>query len=831
MTASLAAQRHEVLIVGGGFGGIGMGIMLKRAGISDFCILERGAGVGGVWRDNTYPGAACDVPSHLYSFSFAPNPDWSRRFASQDEIHAYLRGCTDEYGLASHLRCNAEVAEAAFDETAGLWRVRLRDGLELAARILITATGQLSNPALPQIEGLASFRGPAFHSARWDHGVDLAGKRVAVIGTGASATQFVPAIAARAAHLSVFQRSPSWIIPRPDKPYPAWQKALFKRMPWTMRLHRAMIYTQYESRALAFTRMKWVLKVAAGMPFRRMLAWQVADPALRAKLTPDYPIGCKRILLSSDYLAAFSRPNVELVTASIARVTPEGIQTTDGCLHETDVIVYGTGFAATRFLAPMRITGRGGLDLNTAWMTGASSYLGSTVPGFPNFFMLYGPNTNLGHNSIVYMLESQFAHVLRALEALRRTGATRIEVQAAPHRALNAAIQARLAKSAWVGCRSWYLDEQGRNTVNWPGFSLTYRWLAKHAGMHAYQFTRPGAAAHEARVLPPPSRLEELFAAQNRLLLRAVFRPLVGPPLSLRAQRRVVDLLGWLMPAARKVRREKGMLGGVPAEVALPAVSRVEAAPGAILYLHGGAFCLGSPWSHRGMSTRLARAAGMPVWTPDYRLVPEHPYPAALDDALACYEALLASGLRADRIVVAGDSAGGSLAMALLLRLKSQQRQLPAGAALLSPMADLRLSHPDVVARAAQDPMLRAAWIRQALAVYACPPDAPEHAPLKADLSGLPALLIQAGTDEILLADAQRLAAHAAACGVPCRLEIHEQRWHVFQLQAAQLASARSAIQTVAEFARERIADRGEGEAHGPARHAGREERPVPSAS
>ena len=835
MTAPLAAQYHEVLIVGGGFGGIGMAVMLKRAGIDDFRILERSNEVGGVWRDNTYPGAACDVPSHLYSFSFEPNPDWSRHFASQDEIHAYLRRCAGKHELARYLRCNAEVAEAAYDDAAGLWRVRLCDGAEFACRILITATGQLSNPALPRIEGLDSFRGPAFHSARWDHGVDLAGKRVAVIGTGASATQFVPAIAARVGRLSVFQRSPSWIIPRPDKAYPAWRRTLFRTMPWTMRLHRAMIYTQYESRALAFTRLKGLLKIAAGIPFRRMLARQVADPALRAKLTPNYPIGCKRILLSSDYLATFSRPNVELVTEGIARVTPDGIQTADGRLHEADVIVYGTGFAATRFLAPMRVTGRDGLDLNAAWAAGASSYLGMSVPGFPNFFMLYGPNTNLGHNSIVYMLESQFAHVLRCLRALRRTvagsNATRIEVQAAPHRAFHAHIQARLAKSAWIGCHSWYLDEQGRNTVNWPGFTLTYRWLAKHASLGAYQFTRPGRAPHETRVPAPPSTLERMLAAQNRLLLRAVFRPLVGPPLSLRAQRRVVDLLGWLMPAARKVRRERRILGGVPAELALPAVTEVATAPAAILYLHGGAFCLGSPWSHRGLTSRLARAAGMPVWTPDYRLVPEHPYPAALDDALACYEALLASGLRADRIVIAGDSAGASLAMALLLRLKAGQRQLSAGAALLSPMADLRLAHPDIETRAAQDPMLRAAWIRQSLAVYACPPDAFEHAPLKADLAGLPPLLIQAGTDEILLTDAEQLAAHAVACGVPCRLEIHEQRWHVFQLQAAQLASARSAIQTVGEFARERIADGGEGNAHVTARHAGREEMPVPAAS
>jgi cyclohexanone monooxygenase len=574
-----------------------------------------------------------------------------------------------------------------------------------------------------------------------------------------------------------------------------------------MRLYRGLIYTQYESRALAFTRAKWMLKVAAGMPFRRMLARQVPDPALRARLTPDYPIGCKRILLSSEYLATFGRPNVELVTEGIARVTPDGVETADGTLHAADVIVYGTGFSATRFLAPMRIIGRGGIDVNTAWSAGAASYLGMSVPGFPNFFMLYGPNTNLGHNSIIYMLESQFAHVLRCLRALRQTGAAQLEVEAAPYRAFNAGIQARLTQSAWAGCRSWYLDEQGRNTVNWPGFSLTYRWLAKHSSLNAYRFTRPGADAGDTRVLPPPSRVEALLATQNRLLLRGVFRPLVGPPLGLRAQRRVVDLLGWLMPAVGGVRRQRRMLGGVAAELALPAgVSASKA--GAILYLHGGAFCLGSSWSHRGLTSRLARASGMPVWTPDYRLAPEHPYPAALDDALACYEAMLTGGLRADQIVIAGDSAGGSLAMALLLRLRTRVGGpgMPAAAVLLSPLLDFSLSDPGLQARAGEDPMLRAAWLRQALAAYACPPEASEHRPLESDLSGLPPLLIQAGTDEILLGDAERLAARARACGVRCRLEIFEQRWHVFQLQGAQLHSARSAINAAAAFARERVA-------------------------
>jgi cyclohexanone monooxygenase len=815
---------HEVLIVGGGFGGIGMAVSLKRAGIDDFLILERGAGVGGVWRDNSYPGAACDVPSHVYSFSFEPNPDWSRTFASQGEIHAYLRHCADKYALASHLRCHAQVSEASFDEEAGLWRVRLADGAELAARFLIMAVGQLSNPTIPRIDGIGSFRGPAFHSARWDHSVDLTGKRIAVIGTGASATQFIPAIAPVAGRLSVFQRSPAWIIPRPDKAYRPWQKSLFKAAPWGMRLHRAMIYTHYESRALAFTRAKWMLKVAVGLPFRRMLARQVPDPAMRQRLTPDYPMGCKRILLSSEYLATFSRPNVELITEGIARVGASGIETVDGRQIEADVIIYGTGFAATRFLAPMHITGRGGLDLNTAWAAGAASYLGMTVPGFPNFFTLYGPNTNLGHNSIVYMLESQAAHVLRCLRALRKTGATQIEVGAAPHRAFNAAIQGQLAKSAWVGCRSWYLDAQGRNTVNWPGFSLSYRWLATRSSLSAYRFTRAGLAPDETRVLPPPSRLETVLAFQNRLLLRGLFRPLVGPPLGLRAQRRVVDWMGWLMPAARKVGRELRRIGDLVVEVAVPAAPEA----GAILYLHGGAFCLGSSWTHRGLTTRLALAAGLPVWAPDYRLAPEYPYPAALEDAAACYDAMLASGLRPDQIVVAGDSAGGALAMALLLRLRARGAEMPAAAVLLSPLLDLGLSDPALLTKAEIDPMVRAAWLRQALAAYACPPDAPEHRPLEADLAGLPPLLVQAGTDEILLTDSMRLAERARACGVDCRLEIHEQRWHVFQLQAAQLKSAGAAIDAAGSFAGQRVAaaamEKEEGGAQGSARTSVRDD-------
>ncbi|HIV71793.1 MAG TPA: NAD(P)/FAD-dependent oxidoreductase [Candidatus Aquabacterium excrementipullorum] len=489
--------RPDAIIIGAGFGGIGMAVALRKAGF-ECLILEKQHDVGGVWRDNTYPGAACDVPSHLYSFSFEPNPNWSRVFATQAEIHQYLRHCARQYGLLPSIRFGAEVAQACYDEHQARWTVSLTDGQVLQARFLITATGQLSRPVYPKLDGMAQFEGRAFHSACWDHDHDLRGRRVAVIGTGASAIQFVPAIADKVDTLTVFQRSAAYILPRPDRPYAAWRKRLFAAMPWTMALHRARIYTQYEARALGFSHVKALMDVLGRWPFMAMLRRQVPDPGLRARLLPDYPIGCKRILLSSEYLATMARPHVHVVADGIRRITARGIETADGRHHEADVIVYGTGFAATEFLAPMKITGREGRDLNEAWRSGAQAYLGITVPGFPNFFMLYGPNTNLGHNSIVYMLESQIAHVLRCLEKARAAGGDAIEVGEGPHSRFNAAVQRRLAGTVWQGCKSWYVDANGHNSTNWPGFTFTYRYLTRYASLGVYSFKAPITAPGQA---------------------------------------------------------------------------------------------------------------------------------------------------------------------------------------------------------------------------------------------------------------------------------------------------------------------------------------------
>ncbi|RZI83742.1 MAG: steryl acetyl hydrolase [Rubrivivax sp.] len=790
----------DTIIIGSGFAGIGMAVALKKAGLGEFLILEKGQDVGGVWRDNTYPGAACDVPSHLYSFSFEPNPNWSRVFAPQSEIHQYLKHCAEKYGLLPFIRFGSEVAKAQYHEDLALWTVTLTTGQVLHARFVVTATGQLSRPVYPKLEGMDQFEGHVFHSARWNHNYPLKGKRVAVIGTGASAIQFVPAIADQVGKLTVFQRSAAYILPRPDGAYAGWRKALFKAAPWTMKLHRARIYSQYESRAVGFTRIKAMMDLAVGLPFKALLRRQVSDPDLRARLTPDYPIGCKRILLSNEYLATMAKPNVKVVTEGIRSITADGIETADGQHHVVDAIVYGTGFAATEFLAPMTITGRDGLNLNDAWRKGAQAYLGMTVPGFPNFFMLYGPNTNLGHSSIIYMLESQIAHAVRCMKAAQMVGACAVEVDAARHASFNSTVQKRLAATVWQGCKSWYVDANGHNSTNWPGFTFEYRWLTRYASLNAYNFIEPSrGAGNVIRFAEPRGVVESFNASVLKALLRVTFKALIRPPVGVRAQRFIVSALSNLMPSQRHVHVARHDIDGVATEVISPKQVQVRGAT--VLYLHGGGFCTGSAHTHRSLTTRLA-ASGMTVWVPEYRLAPEHPQPAALEDALACYRALLKQGIAPHQIVVCGDSAGGGLALALALRLRDEGAPMPAGLMLLSPFLDTTLSGETIRSASGLDPMLNAAWLKQAVQWYAPGSKGPHL--LNADLHGLPPMLIQVGDLEILESDSSRLNARAAHCGVPCRLEVYSGRWHVFQLQAAFLASSAKAVTRLATFANQR---------------------------
>jgi len=491
MVSDASGKTPSVIIIGTGFGGLCMAIQLRKAGIDTFTLLEKASGVGGTWRDNTYPGAACDVQSHLYSFSFEPKHDWSRKFGLQPEILGYMRHCVEKYALSDHIRLNTEVASASFDEHANRWTVTTTDGQSLTADIVVTATGQLNQPAWPNVPGLENFAGKMFHSARWDHDYNLAGKAVGVIGTGASAIQFVPEIVPKVESLSLFQRSAAWVLPKPDRPFRKWEQALFEKFPVWDRIYRYLIYWKNESRALAFTRFNSLLEIFAWQA-KRFAKSQVRDPQKLRHLIPDYRIGCKRILISNDWYPAVDQPHVNLVTTGIERVVEEGVITTDGALHMMDALIMGTGFAASEFLSPMNITGRNGVSLNQAWANGSEAYKGITVSGFPNLFMLYGPNTNLAHNSIVYMLESQVRYVISCIRTLAEQPGTAMDVKPDRLREFSTTVQQKLQSSVWEsGCHSWYLDSHGRNTVNWPGFTFTYRQATQKMEPDDYEFLQP----------------------------------------------------------------------------------------------------------------------------------------------------------------------------------------------------------------------------------------------------------------------------------------------------------------------------------------------------
>lgn len=473
-----ARETTDIVIIGSGFGGLCAAINLKRRGRERFVLLEKNAGVGGTWRENTYPGAACDVPAMFYSFSFELNPDWSGRFPRQPEILAYLERCAEKYGVLPHCRFNTEVREARFDEHSGRWTVITDDGDRIVAHALINATGQLNRPAWPQIPGRERFQGNSFHSACWDHTDNLTGKRVGVIGTGPSAVQFIPEIANQTGHLYVFQRTPNWMVPRPDPAYSERQRALHRRRPWIMRLKRFGIW--------AMADMAWpMFTMGSGHPLRRLaerlVVWNmhrhISDPDLREKLTPHYPMGCKRVQIEDDYYPALHRDNVTLITDSIEEIVADGIRTRSGKHIAMDTLIYATGFKSTQFLTPMEVYGRQGKSLNERWAQGAEAYLGVTVPGFPNFFMLYGPNTNLGHNSIVFMIEQQVRYILGCLDLLDQYGARYMDVFEGSMTRWQHEAQRQLAKTVWShGCNSWYKTAEGRITNNWPYSTLTY-WL------------------------------------------------------------------------------------------------------------------------------------------------------------------------------------------------------------------------------------------------------------------------------------------------------------------------------------------------------------------
>ena len=503
MPGTTALPDHvHTFVVGAGFGGLATAIKLQEAGERDFLVAEKGPDVGGTWRDNTYPGAACDVPSQLYSFSFAPNPGWSRSFSQQPEIQAYLQDVAERSGVLDRFRFDTAVEEARWDDDHQRWHVRTTAG-ELTCDVLVTASGALSEPRLPDIDGIDSFQGEVFHSARWRHDHDLTGKRVAVIGTGASAIQIVPSIAEKVARLDVYQRTAPWVVPRQDRAYTRLEKLAFRHVPGVQRLYRTGVYWGRECLVPGF-----VLQPALAKPLEKAALANIrrglrAKPELRERVRPDFAIGCKRILNSNDWYPALDRDNVDLVTDGIAKITPNAVVTADGTEREVDVLIVATGFHTTDLPIAHHISGRGGVRLSDHFAeVGMQAYKGATVHGFPNLFFIVGPNTGLGHSSMVFMIESQVAYVVDAVRQMRAQGVRAVEPTPQAQQAWNDDVQARMQRTVWHvgGCSSWYLDDHGRNVTLWPRTTYTFRRLTSHFDTEAYVATRTNDSRHDRKV-------------------------------------------------------------------------------------------------------------------------------------------------------------------------------------------------------------------------------------------------------------------------------------------------------------------------------------------
>jgi cation diffusion facilitator CzcD-associated flavoprotein CzcO len=491
----------HVLIIGAGFAGLGMAIRLRQAGIDDFTVLEGADRLGGTWRDNTYPGIACDIPSHLYSYSFEPNPNWSRFFGPQKEILTYLEHCANKYGITPHIRFGTKATAASFDERTGLWTVETSDGTSITARVVVSGAGHaLSKPVFPDIAGRETFRGKSMHSARWDHDYSLEGKTVAVVGTGASAIQIIPSIAPRVGKMYVYQRTASWVAPKPDRPITKKAQAVFRDKPYVQKAARTAIYWFLETMALGYVVEPRLNKVREYMS-TRYLESKVRDPELRRKLTPNFRLGCKRILISNDYYDTLQRENVELITEGIAEIKAGSIVTNDGKERPVDVIIYATGFETSEAKPPFKITGLQGRDLASTWKDGIEAYLGTAVPGFPNSFLILGPNTGLGHSSMIFMMESQFNYILDAIRTIRDGKIKYASLRPEVATDYNRRLQKRLQRTVWNsgGCASWYLTASGKNTTAWPGFTFEFRIKTRRFDSQSYDVvTRDDAASAHA---------------------------------------------------------------------------------------------------------------------------------------------------------------------------------------------------------------------------------------------------------------------------------------------------------------------------------------------
>jgi cation diffusion facilitator CzcD-associated flavoprotein CzcO/acetyl esterase/lipase len=779
--------RHvQVAIAGSGFGGLGTAIRLKQSGVDDFLIFEREGRVGGVWRDNSYPGCACDVPSHLYSFSFAKNPDWTRSFSPQGEIWEYLEGCAERFGVVPHVRFHHGVLDAAWDDQAQRWRLETTGGL-YTADLFVAAVGALAEPSTPKLAGLKDFAGKVFHSARWDHRYELEGKTVLVVGTGASAIQFVPAIQPKVKKLSLFQRTPPWVMPRRDRPIRSFERAALRTVPGLQSLLRGALYGARELTVPMF--MHPTLARAMERLARMHLSRAVKDPALRAKLTPSYTLGCKRILLSNDYYPAVQQPNVDIVTEAIERVTPKGILTADGMEHPADAIIFGTGFQIQEYPFGKHVHGRGGQTLAERWRTTMTAHLGTTVAGFPNLFLLLGPNTGLGHSSVIVMIEAQIEHVVRALQYMRATGATSIEPRAEAQAAFVAEVDSRMRGTVWTagGCKSWYLDQQGRNSTLWPGTTLSFRRRVASFRPRDYTTTQGDPVLPELEEWRGEGAKFRFGRTMMKLPARVQVRLSGGSPVRVEGQTLDPGLQllvaiskrtdGAWPPEAAEYRRLRNRdsvaisgpktpvhftrdfsIAGPSGPLRLRHYATDQANAPLVVYLHGGGMVFGDLETHDGTCRLLCRHGAVHVLAVDYRLAPEHPFPAALLDSQAAFKWATghAAELGADssRVGVGGDSAGGNLAAVVSLLARQEGVPAPACQLLIYPAVDRSRAHPSIDSLAEGFLLTRAAieWFHAQYTGSSGVDSAdPRISPLLADdLRGLPpALVVSAAFDPL----------------------------------------------------------------------------------
>lgn len=823
-------QHVRVAILGAGFAGLGAAIRLLQSNRRDFLVFERAHDVGGVWRDNTYPGCACDVESHLYSFSFAPNPGWSHSYSPQAEIQRYLQDCAERFGVRPHLRLGHSMTSAAWDDRAQRWTLETSQGT-FTADVLVGALGALSEPAVPELEGLSTFAGKVFHSARWDHDFDLRGKRVGVVGTGASAAQFIPAIQPEVGELTVFQRTPAWVVPRNDTAFGDAYKAAMERVPGARHLVRGAIYLRRELFGTMFLRPELGHLIEALARF--YLRTQVSDPDLRDKLTPRYRMGCKRVIVSDDYLRSLTQPNVRVETSGIEAIVEHGVRTRDGATHELDALILGTGFQVTEMPLARHLRGRGGVTLHDTWGGSMRAYMGTTIPGFPNFFLIPGPNTGLGHSSMILMIESQVEHVLAALDHLDATGARSLEPSPEAEGRYVAAIDRGLSRTVWAtGCRSWYLDATGRNSTLWPGYTFTYMRRARRFEPKDYLLEH---ARNDTVRLPLASRLESLVGrALPHLPARMLApRPVVLDGLTLAPEIQAIlavrDLTGSLplrgssIVASRERLRRDSVTGvGEPVEVArvtdleLPDTLRArhyapEDGDGAalVVFYHGGGFVLGDLETHDAPCRLLCREARVHVLSIDYRLAPEHRHPAAVEDAVAAYrwarEHAAALGADPTRVAVAGDSAGGNLAAVVAQECRRKGLPPPTLQLLVYPAIDRTRSFPSVelFARGFLLESSDMDWFAQQYRGdrYG-QPDVTADPGLEPDLAGLaPALVVTAGFDP-LRDEGEEYATRLRQAGVPTRLIRFDGLVHGFLHMLGVSRTARGAVESLAEEAR-----------------------------